>query len=113
MEYLTYIGYLALFLYIFWGLYVLVMGLYRAYLHKQLKGLNKLLAIPYILIGLLVDVVANIFVASVVFMELPKEWLVTTRLQRYMTHNRGYKKRLATYICDHLLDVFDPTGNHC
>lgn len=102
-----------LYLYLFWMFYVLIMGLYRAYLSKRLVGLNKYLAAPCLLIGLILDVVANIFFATFIFMELPKEWLVTSRLMRYQTYDHGYRKKLAQYICDNVLDPFDPTGNHC
>jgi hypothetical protein len=52
-------------------------------------------------------------IASLVFLELPREWLVTDRLQRHMHKSIGWRFWLAKYICDHLLDVFDPSGNHC
>ncbi len=112
-EYYEILLYVLLYLWAFWALYVLVMGLYRANLDGRLVGLNKLLGFPFLIIGAVVDVLANITIASIVFMEPPKEWLVTTRLQRYMTYRRGYRKTLALYICDHILDPFDPRGNHC
>lgn len=101
------------YLWTFWALYVLVMGLYRANLDNRLLGLNRLLGFPFLAIGALTDVLANITIATIVFMEPPKEWLVTTRLQRYMKHTSGYRKTIALYICDHILDPFDPRGNHC
>lgn len=110
---MEYIAYLFLFLLLFWGLYVLVMGVYRAHLDNRLHGLNKVLALPYIGIGVLFDVIANVFIASILFMEPPKEFLVTSRLQRYMKNEGGRRRRIALYICDHLLDIFDPRGNHC
>lgn len=64
------------FLWAFWGMYVLVMGIYRAHLSHRLKGLVLVLSLPFVAIGFLMDV-------------------------------------FAKYICDHLLDVFDPSGNHC
>lgn len=101
------------FLWCFWALYVLIMGLYRAHLNKRLVGLNKVLAAPFVLLGLIMDLIANVFVATVFFFELPKEYLVTTRLQRYKTYKNGYKHKWAVYICDHILDVFDPSDDHC
>jgi len=112
-EVLSYFLYTLGFLWLFWGFYVQVMGLYRVSLRKELKGINLALAIPYVLVGIICDVFANVFIATFVFLELPKECLVTTRLKRYKTYESGYKLKVATLICEGMLDVFDPTGNHC
>lgn len=101
------------FLWVFWGMYVLVMGIYRAHLSRRLHGLTLVLSLPFVAIGYLMDVFANLTVANFVFLELPHEWLVTDRLQRHMHKSKGWRFWLAKYICDHLLDVFDPSGNHC
>lgn len=101
-----------LYLWFFWGMYVMVMGLYRAHLDKRLTRLTYTLAAPWLVIGFAVDVLANLIIAPVVFLDMPSEWLVTTRLKRYIA-GTGWRGRLAKNICDHLLDVFDPRGNHC
>jgi hypothetical protein len=101
------------FLWAFWGMYVLVMGIYRAHLSHRLKGLVLVLSLPFIVIGYLMDVFANVTIASLVFLELPREWLVTSRLQRYIAHGTGWRAAKARWICDNLLDVFDPSGEHC
>lgn len=101
------------FLWLFWGLYVLVMGLYRAYLNKQLTKLTICLGAPFLAIGLTFDVIANIFIATFVFAELPKEFLVTSRLTRYVNKDTGWRNKIANAICDNILDVFDPNGDHC
>lgn len=98
---------------ILWALYVLVMGIYRAHLAKKLTPTLYLVALPWVALGLVADVLVNIFVASVVFLEPPWEWLVTDRLQRHLAASYGWRARLARWICTHLLDVFDPSGRHC
>lgn len=98
---------------ILWGLYVLVMGLYRAHLARKLTPLTYALGAPWLALGLAADVIVNLTVASVVFLEPPREWLVTDRLQRHIFGSAGWRFELADWICNHLLDVFDPTGNHC
>ena len=103
-----------LYLWVFWGLYVLVMGIYRAYLAGRLTTTTKLLGAPFVLAGIVMDVLANLTLAGLVFVELPREWLVTDRLQRHVrTPTSAWRTRLATWVCDHLLDVFDPRGDHC
>lgn len=105
--------YLLAYLYAFWVTYIGVMGIYRAYLDKRLSYVLMVLLSPFVLAGLLMDILANIFIASFVFLEAPQEWLVTQRLTRYLKEDRGWRSMLAGKICVSLLDVFDPTGKHC
>lgn len=103
------------YLWLFWGVYVLVMGLYRAHLAKRLTRFTYTLSAPFLLIGYVMDVLAQFTLACVFFLDLPRrgEWLVTDRLKRYMAHGKGWRYTKAKWICDSLLDVFDPTGDHC
>lgn len=103
------VAYLLLFFYT----YILVMGVYRAHLSNRLKGVLLYLCLPVVGVGYLLDVVANVFIATVFFVELPKEFLVTTRLSRYVAESKDWRFDIALAICDNLLDPFDPTGNHC
>lgn len=96
-----------------WGLYVLVMGLYRAHLQKRLTRATYVLGLPFLLIGGVVDVFMNLTVASIVFADPPRQWLVTTRLITYVECESGWRFKLANWVCNNLLDVFDPSGNHC
>lgn len=103
-----------IFLWVFWALYVLVMGIYRAHLKKQLRGLTFIMSVPLVAIGLAVDVFAQYTLACIFFLDLPRrgEHLVTARLQRYSAGS-GWRKIKADWVCTHLLDVFDPHGDHC
>ena len=105
----------ALFLWCFWGLYVLVMGVYRAHLSGRLSRTGYWLGVPWVVIGYLVDVLANLTVASLVFAQLPREMLVTTRMQKIIANQneKRWRRAIAQWVCDELLDIFDPTGNHC
>lgn len=98
-----------------WYVYVLVMGLYRAHLMGRLYGLAKVLAYPAVAVGWLLDWLANVLIATVIFGEVPRAWneLVTDRLSRYVKGPMGYRRTRALWVCTHLLDVFDPTGTHC
>lgn len=107
------VAYITLAIWGFWGLYVLVMGLYRAHLQKRLSYAVYICGFPFLLIGLAVDVLMNMTVASFIFLDVPKQWLVTTRLARYVSKGTGWRYRIANWICNTLLDVFDPSGNHC
>ena len=105
--------YLLLGLWLFWNLYVYTMGLYRAFLLKRLKGLSLVMASPVVFVAFVLDFIAQMTVFSILFLDIPRDWLVTNRLRRYMTGPGGWRKRLADYLCHHLLDPFDPTGAHC
>lgn len=108
------IAVLVIYLWVFWGLFVLVMGIYRAHLDHRLTTFQTWLGLPWVIIGYTVDVFSNIFIASILFLELPKELLVTSRLSRYInTDGASRRKSIAGYICENILDSFDPTGVHC
>ena len=114
MEYLLLLGASLAYVWAFWALYVLSMGLYRAYLLKRLIGFTKVLAYPIVVFAGAVDVVANLTLANILFLDLPHELLVTTRLKRYKAGDiTGWRYALANYICENMLDVFDPSGDHC
>lgn len=104
-----------LFLWVFWGLYVLVMGVYRAHLAKRLTRITYALGLPWVAIGYGVDILAQYTLACLFFLDLPErgEHLVTDRLKRYIADGVGWRAKKAEWICTHLLDVFDPSGNHC
>jgi hypothetical protein len=99
----------------FWALFIFMMGVYRAFLKKRLKGLSLILSIPFLVVAFLVDFLMQMTVFSVLFWDWPKHWLVTHRLRFYKKTlpktTRRY--RFADYLCKHLLDPFDPTGEHC
>ena len=101
------------FLWAFWGMYVLVMGIYRAHLAKRMTPVTLALSLPFVALGYIMDVLANVTIASAVFVEIPREMLVTDRLKRHINHGAGWRQSLARYVCDHMLDMFDPSGNHC
>lgn len=104
---------LAVYLWVFWTLFVLVMGFYRAKLSGRLKGMSLVMAIPWVAIGYSMDVMANMTIASIIFVDIPHEMTVTNRLQRYLAKEKGWRNDLAFWVCQNLLDVFDPNGSHC
>jgi len=107
--------FIVLYLWAFWYAYILVMGVYRAHLAGRLTKFTLALAMPAVIVGYAMDILCQYTVATLVFLDLPAkdEHLVTTRLQRYIADGIGWRAKAATWVCDHLLDVFDPKGNHC
>lgn len=107
------------YIWVFWLVYVVVMGFYRAHLAKRLNPLTFVMASPVLIVGYALDMFCQYTLACLVFWDRPKSFLhermVTTRLQRYVAEGEvgGWRFKVATYICDKMLDPFDPTGNHC
>lgn len=110
------VGWVLAYLYGFWLLYVLIMGFYRAYLSKRLTKPALVLASPALLVGYLVDLIANWTLATAWFMEFPERplELVTDRLSRYIgLQDDCWQKDHAAWVCQNLLDYFDPHDKHC
>jgi len=93
-----------------WIYYLAAMKLIK---HRhQLHPIAKIHGWIFVIIpGLIYDAFLNIIIATVVFLDPPKELLLTARLKRYK-NGTGWRKRWALWICEHLLDQFDE-GGHC
>jgi len=101
-------------LWMLWIFYLAVMSLYRAHHARTLSLPAKLLGYPVLAVGALLDAAVNIVIMSVVFAERPSEWLLTQRLARHIKRGGGWRRKLASWICSHLLNPFDPDQRgHC
>jgi len=96
-----------------WALYIMAMGL-QPHL-KTMHPIAKVHGYTLFLVAVVFDVVVNWTVASALFLDRPQELMLTRRLKRY--HGPAYagswRAYLAEWICEHLLDQFDPRGKHC
>lgn len=94
-----------------WVFYLAVMNLKRVRDTHGLSVAAKIMGYPALYIGILLDFLVNVTVCTVLFLELPKETLVTSRLQRH-ANGKGWRKSLAIWFGAALLNDFDPSGNH-
>lgn len=121
------------YLWAFWLLYVLTMGLYRASLAGKLTRMALVLGSPFVILAIAADLLANWTLATLWFYQWPakSDWprisfsgwrpavvwvrpdLVTSRLSRYIDGPDCWRKEHATWLCHNLLDAFDPSGTHC
>lgn len=101
------------FTYGFWLLFLAVMSLYRAYKLKTIGKLAFYLGYPAVIVGALIDVIFNVLIGTVLFLDWPREWLFTQRLIRYKIAYFDWRNRIAVYICEELLDPFDIGQGHC
>ena len=103
--------YLAPFLYAYllWLLFLTVMALRWKW--NSLPLSVKLLAAPAVLFAVVLDVLFNITIGSVMFLDLPSQWTFSQRVGQYKMRI-DWRKPIACWICANLLDPFD-VGGHC
>ena len=100
-------------LYALWIIYLAVMSLARAREAGRLSLAAMILGYPLFLFGAFCNILINWVVLTVLFLELPKETMFTSRVTRHCLYSTGWRRRLACFICHDLLDAFDPSGKHC
>lgn len=93
-------------LYLMWLSYVLTMHIIHRW--DTLPLASKILGAPAALTAYLFDIVLNWTLFTVVFLDLPREKTITERLHRYRA---GWRGTIARWVCEHLLNPFDP--EHC
>lgn len=99
-------------LYILWIFYLAVMSLKQAYDTKTLSKLAYVLGCPLLVVGLIIDLLVNIFVASVFLLDFPRELTVSEKLGR-LIKTTGWRSTASCWFCTKFLDIFDPSGKHC
>lgn len=97
--------------YLTWGLFLAAMSLIGARAQGRLPRAALILGYPLVLFGVLCDVALQI-VATVVFVDWPREPVLTQRCSRYIAGPDGWRKTVALWICRSLLDPFQ-SGGHC
>lgn len=63
------------------------------------------------IVALISDLALNI-ASSVIFLEFPKELLLTQRCDRHLTESDGWRYIISKFLCKYLLDPFQ-IGGHC
>ena len=96
-------------MYITWTYYLAVMKLKLK--RDELSIPAKIFGYPILWVGLLWDVLFNVVVGSLTFLEPPKELLFTARCNRHL-QKLGWRQTVAMWWCSHFLDPFDE-GGHC
>lgn len=94
-----------------WILYLAIMNLSRVRrdLHPFAKFNAYVIVLP---IGYVFDALLNLLVCGI-FLRLPRDWLLTGTLKRMIATDDGWRCATAAWICEHLLNQFDPKGKHC
>ena len=87
----------------------------------SLKRTNEADAIPkflkplaYVLLAgfLVADCIFNLIVGTIVFLQLPRQWLFTSRCKENQDR-WDWRRDAARWWCANWLNPFDPSGRHC
>ena len=101
-------------IWIIWGFYLMMMPLKRNWKEGKLNTISKIFGYPWLAIFLIMDFTFNITWGTILFLDIPKEFLFTQRLNRYLDQSdRYWRNKLANWMCINFLDSFDPDGHHC
>lgn len=95
-----------------WLFYLAIMSLSRAAQEGKLSTPATLMGYPILLVGYLLDFLGNMTFACILFVDIPREWLISARLQRYANEPDSWRRRLALWFARGLLNPFDPKGYH-
>lgn len=95
-----------------WVLFLAVMNLGQAKVEGKLHGFALYAGYTVLGVGLLVDLVVQVLVASVLWLELPRELTVSERVARLCKSGIGWRKDLALWFRRVLLAPFDRSGGH-
>lgn len=99
-------------LYALWVFFLAIMALQRAYDAQTLNKAALVLAMPVLVIGFALDVLVNLTAATLLFLEIPREWTVSERLVRLARGSEGPRRSAARWLLANLLATFDPSGRH-
>ena len=97
-----------------YGLYVFycaVMNIKRVKDMGKLTPLGYAFGYPTLFIGLFLDFLCNVFVMTLLFLELPREGTVTSRLKRHNKTSTGWRLSIVKFL-EPVLDPLDPSGDH-
>jgi len=97
--------------YLLYVFYAAVMNIQRVKEMGKLNTMGKVLGYPTLVIGLILDLIVNVFVMSILFLELPKELTVTSRLKRHHRESVGWRLVIVKFF-EPILDPLDPSGDH-
>ena len=97
-----------------YGLYVFycaVMNIKRVRDMGKLTKLGMAFGYPTLFIGLVLDFLCNVFVMTPLFLEIPQEFTVTSRLKRHNSESTGWRLAIVKFF-EPVLDPLDPSGDH-
>ena len=98
-------------LWLLWVFYVAVMHIAKVRDAGNLSRAAYVLGVPTLIVGFLLDLIVNVFVMTVILLEIPHETTVTKRLKRHHKESTGWRLKVVEFF-ETILDAFDPDGDH-
>lgn len=95
-----------------WVHYVAVMRLKQVREAGKLTPAAKSFGYPALFVGLVLDLIVQVVIGTILFVELPREWTLSGRLYRLSTGRPGWRQYVAERIRKALLDDIDDAGIH-
>lgn len=102
-------------LYTLWFFYLAIMNLKRVKDSGRMTKFAYIVALPMAAFGYVLDIVVNIVIGSILFLELPhyKRLTLSARMSyHYEPDSDKWRSKLANWLARNLLDAYDPSGQH-
>ena len=83
---------------------------------REKLGPAYFIIVGIVLGGIVLDAVFQWIIAPAIFLGFTKDILFTGRMQRYREEEKykgTWRMRAADWICENLLNPYDPSGKHC
>ena len=90
-----------------WLRYLAVMALKRVRNEGKLSRAAFAIGLTLFIPAYVLDILGNLIICTVLFLDLPRETLITGRIQRYVDGPDGWRRRMAVWFAVHLLNPFD------
>jgi len=105
-------------------LFVLLFGWFLTamwFLRRRHQLREKLGPVYFVLVGIVLgglplDAVLHFIPGTIWFLDLPQELTLSKRLERYREdpkYKGTWRMRHADFVCERILNPFDPSGHHC
>jgi hypothetical protein len=111
IEILTILGWALGITYALYVWYAAVMNIKRVRDMGKLTWMGYVLGYPTLFIGLFLDLLVNWFVMTIILLEIPREFTVTSRLKRHHKESKGWRLAVVKFF-EPVLDPLDPSGDH-
>lgn len=97
-----------------WIGWLMVSALKRAEIAGKLTLTARRIGYPLYIAAYGLDIFTNLFVLGVYSLELPREFTVSARLQRWIRSDYGRRTAFAAWAADNLIDPFywEPSKYH-
>ncbi|MDE2105941.1 MAG: hypothetical protein KGL39_52450 [Patescibacteria group bacterium] len=97
----------------YWG-FAAAIAVYRQWLAGRLNWWNKVLFAPLLAGFFLTDVILNWTLLVFVMGAPPMNCAtISERFAIYHEGDKGWRGKVAAFVCDELLNTIDPAGAHC